>query len=634
MKNNEKKANISNTIKKINVYKKIAFAMTISCTSLLTPTVLFSENLPSKNTPQTSLSLYGKAERHDNFTHYQHVNPDAPKGGTIVWSAMGTFDSLNPFVIKGTPAAGMTYLYPSLFYATLMDQSPNEPFSQYTYLAESVSVAGDKQSMTFSLRQDATFHDGSPITADDVIYSFQTLVDKGLPLFKKYYHDVKAVEKIDRFTVRFVFMDDTNKELPLLLGTFPIFSKDYHEKNGFKSTLTPPLGSGPYRIKSVDAGRSIEYERVKKWWGETLPVNKGRYNFDGIRFLYFRDPDVAFEAFKSHDFDIRVENEIKKWMTGYDEKTLKNGDMKRLEVTTVQYGLMNGLVMNLRREKFQNPKVREALIKAMDFEWLNENYFYNQYQRTTSYFWGLDLAATGPLSKAEQDILTPYKDIISPDVFAKQEYKLPATDGTGRDRRFLREAQMLLKQAGYSLQNGVLVDPKTKTPFEIEILLPQQSFVRLLNAYVKSLKRLGIQARFRIVDTAQYTARVEDFDYDMIMAPIAQSNSPGNEQREFWGSKAATANGSRNYAGIQNKAVDDIIEKIVDAQDRKDLVTHVKALDRILLWEHLVVPLWGSEKWRIAYWAKTGKDKMLIKNTGDFSKYSFDTHSWWAEKPQ
>ncbi len=581
--------------------------------------------------PAKSISLYGPAEKGDGFKHYEHVNPNAPKGGTVILPAFGSFDSLNPFVIKGTPARGLIHLYPYFFYITLMDQSNNEPFSQYCLLAETVDYAADRKSIAYKIRRDATFHDGSPITIDDVIFSFNTLIAKGLPFYKKYFADVTRVERVDDFTVRFHFKDDTNKELHMLLGTFPILSKTFYEKNEFKASLKIPLGNGPYRIKSVDPGRSIEYERVKNWWGEKIPVNVGRYNFDNIRYIYFRDPDVSFEAFKSHDYDIRIENEIKKWMTGYDKETIASGEMKRIVSDNVQAGTMNGLVMNMRRDKFKDRKVREALILAFDFEWLNDNYFYNQYHRTTSYFWGLDLASSGRITAEEKAVLEPFVDQLYPEVLS-EVYKVPVTDGSGRDRKYLRQAKQILKDAGYILKDGKLYDPKTNEPFEIEILLPQQTYTRLLGAYIKRLKRLGIQARFRIVDTSQYTARVEDYDFDMIPSVFYQSNSPGNEQREFWGSRAAQQKGTQNLSGLKNPVVDHVIELLIDAQDRETLKLYAKVLDRLLLWEHMLVPLWGAIEVRVAHWDRTVKGQRRLKHTGNFSKYNFDLASWWTEE--
>lgn len=589
-------------------------------------------------TPQSSLSLYKETKHGNDFTHYEHVNPKAPKGGSLSLSVVGTFDSLNPFVIKGRPAAGLVPLYAHYFYATLMDQSSNEPFSQYAYAAERLEVAADNKSITFYLRENLTFHDGSPLTTDDVIFSFNTLREKGLPLYKAYYADVTGVEKVGKNGVRFLFKDDTNKELPLLLGTFPIFSKAYYTANDFNdaSTTKIPVGSGPYRISKVDSGRKITYERVKDWWGTELPCNVGRYNFDEITYLYFRDPDVTFEAFKSRDFDVRIETEIKKWMTGYDKDVLASGDLVKIERQQVQAGIMSCLVMNTRRPIFQNKALRQALALVLDFEWINENYFYNQYERCDSYFWGLELASSGLPEGKELEVLKPYEKQVPASIF-KKPYTLPKTDGTGRDRVALRQAKNLLKDAGYVVKAGRLVDPKTNAPIECEILLPSQTYTRFLNGYLKSLKRLGITAKFRIVDTAQYTSRIEDFDFDMTPNIFAQSNSPGNEQREFWGSKVAEIPGSRNLPGVKDPVVDALIEDLIDAPDRDTLVAITKALDRVLLNGHYVVPLWGSRKIRFAHWRmlksqKKGEKPLQLKHTGNFSKYSFDMTSFWAER--
>ncbi|HBN21911.1 MAG TPA: hypothetical protein DD412_01565 [Holosporales bacterium] len=574
--------------------------------------------------PQASIALYGKTKHQDGLTHYAHVNPNAPKGGKVNLSVSGTFDSLNPFVIKGVPAAGLTPLYPALFYVTLMDHSSHEHFSQYAYLAETIDLAEDHLSVTFRLRQDATFHDGSAITAEDVVFSFNTLRSEGSPLYAQYYGDVIKAEAIDQYQVKFSFKDATNKELPLLLGHFPIFSKSYYLKNKFSDASTKiPLGNGPYRITDVDAGRSITYERVKNWWGEKLPVSKGRYNFDQVRYIYFRDPEVAFEAFKSHNYDFRVENKIKNWVLNYDFDAVKDGKVRKVETPFVQAGIMQGLVMNTRREIFSDARIRRALALAFDFNWLNDNYFYNKYERIDSYFWGLELASSGLPSEAERALLEPFKDQVPADLFTTP-YTLPKNDGSGQNRQALRQAKALLKEAGWDVVEGVLKNTKTGKVFQFDLLLSNMSMTGMLNAYLKNLKRLGIQAKFRVVDTAQYTSRVEDFDYDMIMMVMAQSPSPGNEQREFWGSYVADSKGSRNYAGVKDPVVDALVEKLIDAADHETIVTVVKALDRVLLWGHYVVPLWGSSKLRMAHWNN-------LKNTEKFPRYNIDLFAWWAD---
>jgi microcin C transport system substrate-binding protein len=573
--------------------------------------------------PKHAITLYGDPPRYDKeFKHFDHVNPKAPKGGSLILSGTGTFDSLNPFIIKGTPAAGMSVIYPSLFYVCLMQHSFDEPSVEYGYAAETVDFADDKLSITYKLRAGITFHDGSPITADDVIFSFNTLVAKGTPLYRNYYADVKQVTKLDDRTIKFEFKHNKNKELPIILGQFPIFSKKYYEKHTFdKSDLAVPLGNGPYKILTVDPGRSITYERVKNWWGENLPINVGRYNFDRIQYKYFRDFDIAFEAFKSGEYDFRHENKISNWVKGYDFPAAKEGRVIKLEVPERQVGIMQALVINTRRDQFKDKRVREALNEAFDFEWVNKNLFYGQYKRCDSYFAGTELAAHSDMSAAEKQILEPFKSKLTEEIFSKS-FILPSTDGSGNDRQNLKKAAKLLTQAGWIVKDGVLVNEKTKKPFEFEILLVQADLVRTIQPFVNNLKHLGITAKIRIVDGSQYLRRVNEFDFDMISAVLPQSVSPGNEQREFWSTKVADINGSRNYAGIKDPVVDALIERVIDASSRQELVDNVHALDRVLMWGYYVVPMWYSSILRLAFWDK-------LEHPKTFPKYQFDIEAFW-----
>lgn len=572
--------------------------------------------------PKHAIALYGEPPLYGKyFKHFNYVNPKAPKGGQLTVSGLGAFDSLNPFIIKGTPAAGLTLIYPSLFYVTLTQHSFDEPSVEYGYAAETIDLADDKMSVTFTLRPGITFHDGSPITPEDVIFSFNTLIKKGNPLYRNYYADVKSVTKTNDRGVRFEFKHNQNKELPVILGQFPIFSKKYYEKHEFdKSSLTMPLGNGPYKIKEVDPGRSITYEHVKNWWGEKLPINVGRYNFDRIQYKYFRDPDVAFESFKSGEYDIRSENRISKWMIGYNFPAAKEGKVIKLEVPIQNVGIMQALIMNTRRDLFKDRRVREAINEVLDFEWVNKNLFYNQYNRTNSYFWGTELASSGNITSAEKDILEPFKDKLSPEVL-NQPFKVSARS----DRQNLKKAAKLLAEAGWVVKDGVLINKQTKQPFEFEILLQSPDIVKALQGFVTNLKHLGITAKFRIVDTAQYNLRENDFDYDMIVHVLGQSISPGNEQREFWSSKAADIKGTRNFAGIKDPVVDALVEQVIDASSRQDLIDHVHALDRVLLWGYYVVPLWYSNVQRMAYWDK-------LDHPPTFPKYNFDIEAFWDKK--
>lgn len=577
-----------------------------------------------ESAPAIGLSLYGMPKYAQGFTHYAHVNPKAPKKGKISFGVVGTFDSLNPFIIKGTPAAGLTPLYASLVNVTLLDFSPEEPFTGYGYLAEGIELGRDHLSVTFYLRKEATFHDGSPLTAEDVAFSFKTLLKEGNPLYRNYYGDVKEVEILNPYAIRFIFKTSINKELPLVLGQFPIISKKYYTSHPFnKSSLEIPLGNGPYKVKSLEPGHEIIYERVGKWWGDDLPVIKGRYNFQEISYLYFRDDEVAFEAFKNGTIDFRQEVKIKNWRTGYNFEAVQKGKVHKQEIPMERAGRMQGLFFNTRRDIFVDRRVREALQYAFDFEWINENYFHNAYERINSYFWGTELASQGLPTPAEQKVLEPYKGKLPPEIFTKT-YEVPKSKGNGNDRNNLLRARQLLEEAGWTLQGQRLIHKKTGRSFEFEILLNGPAFVKILNSFVQNLKRLGIKATLRPVDTSQYTARLDNFDFDTIVEVVGQSLSPGNEQREMWGSKVANVPGSRNWPGIQDPVVDQVIEDLIKAPDRKTLIALTHALDRVLLWGYYVIPLWGSRVEYFAYWT-------YLKNTGKFPPYNMDIFAWWHE---
>ena len=575
----------------------------------------------------TGLALYGTPKYGDSFKHYEHVNPNAPKGGKLTLSATGSFDSLNPFVIKGTPAAGLTPLYSSLFYVTLLDHSHEEVFTEYAYLAEKMELAEDHLSITFYLRSDAKFHDGTPILAADVVFSFETLIKEGSPLYKQYYADVTKVEQLDDLTIKFTFKHAHNRELPLLLGQFPIFSKAYYTKHKFSaSSLKTPLGNGPYEMVKVEPGRSITYRRVKNWWGENLPVNVGRHNFDEIEYIYFRDDEVAFQGFKSHTYDLRMESRIKNWATGYTFEGVTKGHVTLKEIPQEAAGVMQGLTFNTRRPIFADRRVREALQYALDFEWINEKYFYKKYDRITSYFWGTSLASSGLISEDEKNVLEPFKKDLPEEIFTKA-YVPPQTDGKGAERGNLKKAQDLLEAAGWVIKDNVLVNAQTGKPFTFELLLGAPDIARPLGSFLSALKRLGIKVNVRLVDTAQYVQRIDKFDFDMILMVTAQSLAPGNEQREFWSSAVADAPGSRNYAGIKDPVIDQIIEQLIKQDDYESLTTYVKTLDRLLLWGYYVIPLWYSSNQRFAYWD-------TLVNTGKYARYGLDLMAWWSSETQ
>lgn len=555
-------------------------------------------------TAQDGIALHGAPKYPPDFTHFDYVNPDAPKGGTLHLASIGTFDTVNPFTLKGVAADGA-----GMVFDTLMTQSMDEPFSEYGLLAQSVTVAPDHTWVSYKLRPEARFQDGKPVTADDVIFSFNTLRDKGHPFYRSYYKDVVKAEKTGPETVRFVFRDGANTELPLIMGQLPVFEKtDWKNKDFAATTLTPIIGSGPYKIESMQPGRSITYVRVKNWWGANLPVNKGRYNFDRIAYDYYRDSTVSLQAFFAGRYDFRAENIAKNWALAYNTPAVQQGLIKRQEIKNELPAGMQGFIFNIRRPLFQDVRVREALNDAFDFEWANKNLAYGAYKRTTSYFENSELAATGLPSPAELKLLNPFRAQLPPELFTKP-FALPVSDGSGEDRDNLRAAAALLKQAGWTIQNGVLTNAKGQ-PFTFEIIDDEPAFTRWIEPFLSNLRRLGIQATFRIVDTSQYQNRLDNFDFDMTVSVFPQSLSPGNEEFDFWGSSRANQKGSRNLIGVHDPVVDALLQKLVHADSREDLVTACRALDRVLSWQYYLIPNWYIGSFRIAYWDKFGQPKI------------------------
>jgi microcin C transport system substrate-binding protein len=569
-------------------------------------------------TPAHGVAMHGDLKYGPEFEHFAYVNPDAPKGGTVTFASIGTFDTLNPFIIKGTPADGL-----GLLFETLTTQSQDEPFSEYGLLAESIEMPEDRTWVAFTLRPEARWQDGKPVTVDDVIFSFNTLKEKGLPFYRAYYKNVVAAEPAGERRVKFTFEETTNRELPLILGQLPILPKHYYENVEFdKTTLEPPPGSGPYRVKSLEPGRRIVYERVKDYWGAELPVSRGSYNFDELRYEYYRDANVALEAFKAGGYDIRVENTSKFWATAYTGPMFDAGWIQKEEIPHELGTGMQGFVYNTRRPLFQDPKVRQALAYAFDFEWTNRTIMYGQYDRTESYFSNTELAAQGLPSEAELALLEPFREQLPEEVFT-QVYQAPSTEGEGGIRQNLRTALRLLSEAGWSVDGGRLVNADGQ-PFQFEILLNGPSFERHTLPFIQNLERLGIQATVRAIDPAQYQNRLNDFDFDMTVGSFGQSLSPGNEQREYWSSEAADIPGSRNIIGIKDPVVDHLIGKIIEAPTREDLVTATRALDRVLLWGHYIIPHWHSRTFRVAYWNKFDRPPTN-------PPYGLPLFSWWVD---
>jgi microcin C transport system substrate-binding protein len=551
------------------------------------------------------LAMHGDLKYPADFSHFEYVNPDAPKGGEFRQAAIGTFDSFHPFIVKGVSAAGIGLLYESL-----TEQSQDEPFSQYGVLAETIQTPVDRSWVTFTLREQARWHDGRPVTADDVIWTFNTLIAKGAPLYRFYYESVERVEKTGERSITFHFKPGDNRELPLILGQLAVLPKHYWENREFDATtLDPPLGSGPYEIESFEAGRFIRYKRRNDYWGAELPVNRGQNNFDFFRYDYYRDTDVAIEALKGGAFDFRLENNSKKWATAYEIPEVREGRLRKELVAHKRPQGMQGFAFNLRRSLFQDRRVREAITYVFDFEWSNKTLFYGQYARSRSYFENSELAATGLPSPAELEILEPLRGRIPEEVFTT-EYQPPKTDGSGRNRSNLRKAAELLAEAGWTIVDGKLAHTESGVPMVFEFLLVQPGAERYVLPFKKNLERVGIEAKVRTVDVAQYVRRMDSYDFDITVDWIRETDSPGNEQREFWGSESAKREGGRNLIGIQDPAVDELVELLIAAPDREALVTRVRALDRVLQWGHYMIPQMYTSSDRLLYWDRFGKPEI------------------------
>lgn len=571
-------------------------------------------------TPRHGMSMFGDLKYPAGFKHFDYVNPDAPKGGSVRMAAIGTYDTLNPFTLKGVPAAGA-----GLLFQTLTANSGDEPFSEYGIVAETFVVPQDRSWVAFNLRPEAKFNDGSPITPDDLVFSFETLKTKGAPFYRTYYADVVKAEVTGPRQVRFTFRANDNPELPLIVGQMPVLSRAYWTGKEFeRTTLEAPLGSGPYVVESTDPGRSIIFRRIEKHWSDDVPALKGQYNFARIRYDYYRDATVALEAFKGGEYDYRQENAAKDWATGYDSPAVTEGLIKREEIANETPTGMQGFVFNIRKPIFADPRVRQAIAQAFDFEWTNRTLFYGAYTRTRSYFSNSELASSGLPSPAELKLLEPFRGQIPEAVFTKA-YEPPTTDGSGNLRDNLRVAFDLLKSAGWSVKDRRLVNDKTGEPMAFEILLSQPNWERITLPFAKNLERLGIQARVRTVDTAQYQKRMETFDYDMTVEVFPQSLSPGNEQRDFWSSASAKVDGSRNTIGISDPVVDKLIDLVINAPDRQALIDRTRALDRVLLWGHYTIPNWHIRSWRIAYWDRFARPAVTAKYSLGFLS------TWWID---
>lgn len=569
--------------------------------------------------PAHGHSKYGELKYGPDFEHFDYASPDAQKGGTIVRATQGSYDNTNPFILKGLSAIGSTMIYDTLTVSSL-----DEPSAQYGLIAESIEEADDKRWVIFRLRKSARWHDGVALTAEDVVWTFDTIKEKGHPIYKNYYADVAKAEAIDSHTVKFSFSEGNNAELPLIIGQLQILPKHFWEDRDFeKTTLDPLLGSGPYKMTKIDAGRAIDYELVEDYWAKDLPVKVGHHNFGTLRFDYYRDRTVSLEAFKSGDVDYRREYTSKDWKTAYNFPAITDGRVVKEELDDLSIQPMQAFVMNLRKDKFSDMRVRRALGYAFDFEWMNKNLFYDAYSRTQSYFQNTELMATGLPEGDELALLEKFRDQVPASVF-EEPYSLPVNDGSGNLRKQYRKAIQLFKEAGWEIKNQKLTNVKTGEVMDIEMLLVNPTLEKLALPYKKALERLGVGMSVRIVDSSQYQKRVEEADFDMVVLGWTQSFSPGNELVGRWSSATADEVGSANYAGIKNPVVDELIDMIIEAPDRASLVTVANALDRVLLHNHYVIPQYFGASYRLAYWDKFERPEIIPYK-------SFTLETWWID---
>ncbi|WP_183925808.1 extracellular solute-binding protein [Rhizobium mongolense] len=573
-------------------------------------------------------STIGELKYQPGFKHFDYVNPDAPKGGNLRLSTSGTFDTFNPLLAKGEAAIGL-----ALSFETLLKSADDEVLSSYGLLAEGVSYPDDVSSATFRLRVEAKWADGRPVTPEDVIFSFDKTKELS-PLQANYYKHVVKAEKVGDRDVKFTFDEKDNKELPNILGQLVVVPKHWWEGTGpdgkardiSKTTLEPVMGSGPYKIAAFSAGSTIRYELRDDYWGKDINVNVGQNNFRSVTYTYFGDRDVEFEAFRSGNVDYWQETQASRWATGYDFPAVREGRAKKEEVANPlrATGILQALVPNMRRDLFKDEKVREALNYGFDFEELNRTVAFNSYKRIDSYFWNTELAASGLPQGREREILQGLKDKVPPEVFTAP-YSNPVGGDPQKSRDNLRKAIALFKEAGWNLKGNRMVNAKTGQPMSFEILLSSPMLERWVVPYVNNLKKIGVDARVRTVDASQYTNRVRSFDYDMIWNVWAETMNPGNEQADYWGSGSVAQQGSRNYAGIANPAVDALVRMIIFAPNRDEQVAAIKAMDRVLLANHYVIPLFYRNTYWIAYWN-------TITRPAELPAYSLGFPDvWWSK---
>jgi microcin C transport system substrate-binding protein len=571
--------------------------------------------------PRHGLSAFGDLKYPASFRHFDYVNPDAPKGGELRGWQLDSFDNLNPLILKGVSAQNL-----GLSFQSLMVRAMDEPDAVYADLARSADLAPDRSSVTFQIDERARWHDGSPVMAEDVVFTVEATKKDGHPLYQLILRDVESVTADNRRSVTFRFAEtESRRDLPLIVATLPILPKAWFKSREFAApTIEPITGSGPYRISRVDAGRSIVFQRVENWWAKDLPVHRGRYNFAHIREDYYRDRDIAAEAFFAGEYDYREEVIARVWATGYQGKPpFDQGRIKREVLKDETPSGVQAWFLNSRKPHLSDPRVRQALNLAYDYEWANKTLFYSLYKRTRSMFENSDLAASGLPSEAELKLLEPYRAQVPPQVFT-EEFQPPRTDGSGNNRANLKQAQELLLQAGWRIENGKLVDAQGK-PFTLEFMLFEPSFQRIINPFARNLERIGITVSIRVVDVSAFENRMRSFDFDVMSRRFAQPLTPGIEQRNYWSSRAADTVGSFNFSGVRDPAVDDLVEHIVSARNRDELRTATRALDRVLMWSWYVIPHWYSGTVKLGYWDRF--ERPAVKPAYDVGL--IDT--WWID---
>lgn len=566
-----------------------------------------------------ALSLYGDTKYPPDFTHFDYTNPNAPKGGKVVISGMGTFDSFNPYTAKDEAPASI-----GLTIADMMTGADDEPLSEYSYLAASVERIGRNEGIIFHLNPKATFHDDSAITAQDVVSTFNYLRNLGKPFYAAYYRDVESVTATDKLSVQFLFKHNKNRELPLILGQIPVLKSSEINALASGNEKKPFTGSGPYKVKEYKLGQHIVYERVKDFWGENLPALKGRFNYDEIRVDYYRDEDVVLEAFKAGRVDYNFETSAKRWATAYTGEKFDSNLIRKAEIPHKNPAGMQSFAFNTRRVLFSDPRVRQAIGFAYDFEWANTNLFYGAYTRSNSYFSNSDCESSGLPEGEELSLLNSFKGKLSPTIF-NDEFVVPTTKGDGNVRENLRKAVKLLSDAGWKIQSNKLVSTKTGNPFVFDLLLYSQDFERVALPFKANLEKLGITMNVRLLDSSQYIKSMRNFDFDMVINSVPQSVSPGNEQRDYWHSSLVDQPGSRNIMGVNDPVVDSLIENLINANTRPEQITACRALDRVLLSGYYVIPQWYISVYRLAYWDKFGMPDI----SPSYNDYGF--YNWWIK---